>query len=566
MPKVPSHQPPQSAPARLSVLLVGAVFLIIALPRLLIIDQSATADETKWVARAVNFSTALASGDFTNTYQSEHPGVTTMWAGTAGLRALIPALAAQQPGQLEPYELDNVLTAIGYTPLQALVAGRRVMVLFNSLALALVFAYTWLLYDLQTALLAAVFGALSPFLVAHTHLMHLDGLAGSLMVLSLLAFLGFIKREKKFDLLLSGIAAGLAWLTKTPALILGPIMLAITLLAMRRGGSRTTPTHTTRSLIFALTLWAAAAVLTFVLLWPAMWSSPLGTLEHILGEALLYAGGGHGDPVFFNGTIYSDGRIPASIFYFYPLTYLWRSTPVILLGLALLVPALWYRWPPLGGSTTRESVLALLLYALIFTTFMTLGDKKFDRYLIPVYPALYVAAAAGWVGLARRLSLYFSISSLAYLVLGLVAIWQFQSFVNVYPYPLSYYNPLLGGGSRAPQVMQIGWGEGLDAAGRYLSDKANARSRASVGEQMTVASWYRSALAYYFDGNTISINAEVTPGELEAIHTADYVVIYLHQWQRNVPAELLEEFATRAPEHIIEINGMEYARIYDLRP
>ncbi|MFN2140498.1 MAG: ArnT family glycosyltransferase [Candidatus Promineifilaceae bacterium] len=562
--EIPSQQLRPSAPALLSGLLVGAVFLIITLPRLLIINQSATADETKWVARAANFSTALSSGDLANTFQSEHPGVTTMWAGTVGLRLLIPGLAAQQPGQLEPYELDNILQEHGYTPLQALVAGRQVMVLFNSLALTLVFAYTWQLLDMQTALLAAVLGALSPFFVAHTHLMHLDGLAGSLMILSLLAFLSFIKREKKFDLLLSGIAAGLAWLTKTPAMGLGPIMLAITLVMLIWDGSRTIPTHTTRSLIFALSLWTTAAVLTFVLLWPAMWTSPLGTLEHILGEALLYAGGGHGDPVFFNGTIYSDGRIPASIFYYYPLTYLWRSTPGVLLGLALLVPALWYRWPPLDGRSARKSVFALLLYVLIFTIFMTLGDKKFDRYLIPVYPALYVVAAAGWVGLARRLSFHFSVSSLAYLVLALVAIWQLQSFVSVYPYPLSYYNPLLGGGSRAPQVMQVGWGEGLDAAGRYLSDKAGSRSPAS--EKMTVASWYRSALAYYFNGDTISINADVTPGELEAIHAADYAVIYLHQWQRNLPADLLEEFAARTPEHTIEINGMEYARIYDLQP
>jgi hypothetical protein len=41
------------------------------------------------------------------------------------------------------------------------------------------------------------------------------------------------------------------------------------------------------------------------------------------------------------------------------------------------------------------------------------------------------------------------------------ALWTF-------PYYLSYYNPLMGGPRKAPQVMQIGWGEGLDQAGRYL--------------------------------------------------------------------------------------------------
>ena len=81
---------------------------------------------------------------------------------------------------------------------------------------------------------------------------------------------------------------------------------------------------------------------------------------------------------------------------------------------------------------------------------------------------------------------------------------------------------------------------------------------------MTVASWYRSVLAYHFDGDTISINAELAPQEKAAIEAADYAVLYIHQWQRYVPPDLLDEFAGRVPEHTIEINGLEYARIYDL--
>ena len=217
--------------ARLSsLLLLVGVFLTIAIPRWLVVSQTATEDETKWVARAANFSVALSNGELAHTFQSEHPGVTTMWAGTLGLKTLFPNYAVQQPGQLEPYKVDLFLLSHGYTPLQALAAGRRLMVLFNALALTIVFVYARRLLDLQTALLAATFSALSPFLAAHTHLMHLDGLASSLMVLSLLAFLSYTKRQRKHDLLLAGIAAGLAWTTKTPAFAIGPILLLITLM------------------------------------------------------------------------------------------------------------------------------------------------------------------------------------------------------------------------------------------------------------------------------------------------------------------------------------------------
>jgi hypothetical protein len=546
------------------LLLVG-VFLTIALPRWLVVSQTATEDETKWVARAANFSVALSIGDLAGTYQSEHPGVTTMWAGTLGLKKLFPDYAAQRPGQLAPYEVDLFLLANGYTPLQALVSGRQLMVLFSALVLTLVFVYARRLLSLQTALLSAAFAALSPFLAAHMHLMHLDGLAGSLMVLSLLAFLSYADRQRKLDLLLSGIAAGLAWLTKTPAFILGPILLFITLLMIWINGKNGRMDWTAvRGPLLSLLVWALLGLSTFILFWPAMWVEPLDSLNRILQDALGYAGGGHGTPVFFNGTIYKDGRIPASVFTFYPLTYLWRSTPVVLLGLGMAVPAFWRRWSPLDRSTARNTVMALLLYTFLFTLFMTLGNKKFDRYLIPVFPALHLISAAGWVGLARRfIDRWFAKPSrralLFILILGMLVGWQFLSLRSVFPYYLSYYNPILGGSRRAPLVMQIGWGEGLDAAGRYISAKPGSN-------ELSVASWYPSALNYYFDGEKIPIKPDLSPAEEAAILAADYAVVYIHQWQRAVPSTLLDEFATLDPEHTIEINGLEYARIYDLRP
>ncbi|MFN2136387.1 MAG: glycosyltransferase family 39 protein [Candidatus Promineifilaceae bacterium] len=534
-----------------NLLLAAAVFLLLALPRWLISAQYATADETKWVARAANFAYALYHGSLADTYQSEHPGVTVMWAGAAGLTALFPGYASAAPGPLEPYELDQFLQQQGYTPLQALVAGRKVMIALNALALTLLFFYARRLLGHTAAILAAAFMAFSPFLIAHTQLMHLDGLAGSLMLLSLLAFLAYAADRRVLDLLLAGIVAGLAWLTKTPAFILGPILLVIALLLARRQAAR--------PVLTAYLLWAVIGAITFLLFWPVMWSSPISTMQRILAGALSYAGGGHADPVFFNGIIYDDGRIPAQIFSFYPLTYLWRSTPVIVIGLVLLAPALWRRWPPLDQARPRGATSILLLYALLFTLFMTLGDKKFDRYLLPIYPTLQLVAAVAWTALiqtaARR---WFDgrVSRLAAgLLLGLVAVWQLVSLQRVFPYPLSYYNPLLGGSARAPQVMQIGWGEGLDAAGRYLSQKPDS-------SDLVVAGWYRSALAYYFDGQTLSINAEMSPEEVAAVEAADYAVLYIHQWQRGVPPALLAKFADRQPEEVIEINGLEYARIY----
>ena len=544
-------------------LVLVAVIAALLLPRWLAVSQSATIDESKWVARAANFSYALSHSQLADTYQSEHPGVTVMWAGTLALKVLFPKYSSLAPGLLAPHELDQFLKQQGYTPLQALVAGRQVMLLFNVLALVLIFLYARRLLGLPTALLSAVFSAFSPFFAAHTHLMHLDGLAGSWMVLSLLAFLSYDAGHNKRDLLLSGSAAGLAWLTKTPAFVLGPTIVIIAGLLYWANRQKKQATAV-RDLLSSLLIWTLSGLITFVLLWPAMWVEPVHTFQRIIQETLSYAGGGHGEPVFFNGAIYSDGRIPARVFYFYPLTYLWRSTPVVLSGLPLVLLALWQRWSPLDGRRARNTILSLLAYAFFFMLFMTLGDKKFDRYLIPVYPALHLASAAGWISLSGWLKRRWAAERnnkrlYSALLIGILAAWQLWALSRAYPYYLSYYNPLLGGNRRAPQVMQIGWGEGLDAAGRYLNAKAERND-------LVVASWYRSALAYYFDGETISINAELSPEAEAAIQSADYAVIYIHQWQRDVPATLLDQVESLTPEQIITINGLEYARVYDLQP
>ena len=94
--------------------------------------------------------------------------------------------------------------------------------------------------------------------------------------------------------------------------------------------------------------------------------------------------------------------------------------------------------------------------------------------------------------------------------------------------------------------MQIGWGEGIDQAARYLNNKPNS-------ENFRVDSWYFEGSFSYFYNPTYSLFPD-----------ADYAVIYAHQWQRSTPRELLAYISERTPEHTIWINGIEYVRIYKI--
>jgi hypothetical protein len=82
-----------------------------------------------------------------------------------------------------------------------------------------------------------------------------------------------------------------------------------------------------------------------------------------------------------------------------------------------------------------------------------------------------------------------------------------------------------------------------------------------------VASWYVTCFGPYFSGNVrgIPLETELGDAEVEDLLASDYVVVYIHQWQRQMPRPLLEALSLQAPEHRVVINGLEYVRIYQGR-
>ena len=67
--------------------------------------------------------------------------------------------------------------------------------------------------------------AFDPFHIALSRMLHIDGTEANFVCLALLAFLAYLLggRQRRY-LILSGVAAGLAWLTKVPALFLAPFV------------------------------------------------------------------------------------------------------------------------------------------------------------------------------------------------------------------------------------------------------------------------------------------------------------------------------------------------------
>jgi 4-amino-4-deoxy-L-arabinose transferase-like glycosyltransferase len=570
--------------------------LIVRLPAL---GQFLTPDEFLWVDRSRNFLAGLLNQAFACessigpggigqaaglacTLRTGHPGVTTMWTGSLGI--LLRYLADGAPGSLFDYAVS-----LSTNPLDArLIAPERLpSVLFVSLSVALT---AWLVgrlfRDRWVGVVAGLLLALDPFHAALSRVIHHDALATTFMTVSLLAALMYWTRHgSRRWLLASGICGGLAFLSKSSSLFLNPFILMLSIWSLaghRARAGRLSWRLVLRTLGDGL-LWLACAVITFFACWPAMWVVPVDAVLTIFTMGAKYAGGGHAKGNYFLGIVSND---PGALFY--PVTWLLRSSPPVWLGLATLAwsairrrrggaPTDETAFPPdsksgashspgllselglvAGRRPTVAPILWLLLgYAVLFVAFMTFGEKKQDRYILPIYPVVIIVAAAGLVEIvkmlrqgARRGGMVLRFAP--QLLLVLILLVQGFLIVSNYPYYFTYYNPVLGGIRGAERMVTIGWGEGLDQAAAYLNQKPAA-------DQLRVAAWYQSTFAPFFRGEAISYSKE--KGKALA---GSYTVFYVNQLQRRFPDdELFRYFEDRyQPEVVIPLKGLPYVVIY----
>ncbi|MCB0127804.1 MAG: hypothetical protein KDE58_36315, partial [Caldilineaceae bacterium] len=388
-------------------------------------------------------------------------------------------------------------------------------------------------------------------------------------------------------LMVSAVATALAVLTRSPGIFLLPFAALVVFLQWLRSlwQDHAVPSapvenqgnvkRTTTFLLTCFALWLLVAAVTFVLLWPAMWVAPVTTVREVFSAANDYAEAGHDDPIFFNGLIYNGDPGAA----FYPVTLLWRTTPVVWLGLVLalglLLPAITNRWgqtnSPASAATVRlprfmrhlykptgvfQPSLLLVLFVIGFWLLMNLGAKKFDRYLLPVYPALDLLAGLGVATVGGQLAQRWLPRFKAYgqpAVIAVFVLVQAGLSLPHYPYYLTYYNPVMGGGKAAVNVMQIGRGEGANLAAEYLNQQTASRGQQSA----TAASAFPNGpFSYFFAGRTV-------PPTYWPL--ADYAVLYTQDVQRQMPsARQVAWLAAQEPLTAITLQGIPYARIYDL--
>ena len=541
----PDDAPSAGAPSRFSRLLPFLLFFLSLLARSAALGRYITPDEPTWVYRSLQFREALLAGNWGGTLVAGHPGVITTWLGALAMSiqmlfsaeareayAWLAKIAFLTPDNVEAFKRLAIF----------LDGGRLALMLVNSLGIVGIYSLVKRLWGDKVALLAGVFLALDPFLAGLSGLLHVDGLSATFVTLSLLALaVGVRPRESEpaerrvlVWPALAGLMAALAVLSKTPTLLLLPVSGLALLWPLVRDRRISTRARLTTFLVRSVA-WGTAFLATMLILFPALWVSPAAVLGTVGGSANRHLDEALRETFFLGRVAFVHGPL------FYPIVLLWRLSPIV-----------WLAVLPLGWIVARRkneaepaahydvfSILLLVAWVLLFLVLITSAAKKFDRYILPVVPAVLVLAALIWSQLATRRP-----SAAKAITITAIAV-QSLFWLVFAAWPLMAYNPLVGGPRTAVNVLPVGWGEAVSVAGGRLGDSA-ADDRA--------ISPIAPALAPFFAGRTLVEGYDDSA-------TADYVILTAGSLQID-PSGSARQIEGQELVETIHFGGLDQGWIY----
>ena len=341
-----------------------------------------------------------------------------------------------------------------------LLVARLPNLFLGTLLVGLIGRWAYRLWGKGSALVGMALAGLDPNLVAHSSLATTDIPATFFMALTLYLLWEYTGSPSLGLLVGVGISAGLALASKYSGLLaLGLIELLLLwpvlpgrLLPWREahdGTKQQTRSGVVTAVLSALVVFCLTALVLDVAYRGEGFSS------FYAGLRTQWAHRSSGHPAFFLGQYSREGW-----WLYFPLAFLIKTPVGSLLAMAGSVLLL-----RTGRPFGRREVLLVLVPALLYFAAMMLARVNIGlRYVLPVYPLLFVAASRlatvqfprAWLGPA--------------LLAGGVAATGVSSLLTA-PHQLAYFNELVGGpraGCRYLSDSNLDWGQDLKGLKAYM--------------------------------------------------------------------------------------------------
>ena len=419
--------------------------------------NSQTVDEATHLAAGYSY---LATGDFR--LDPEHPSF------IKELQALPLFLVYRLPFNPDPqqwrdadsYRIGHDLLYKSIISADQMLAWSRLPNLFlGALLVALIGWWAYRLWGSLAALLAMALASLEPNLVAHSSLVTTDLGVALFIFLTVYLLWEYLNLPTWGRLAATGIATGLALISKFSALLLIPALGVIIALPIFVGGEpfvlppKKKQIDLWQKIIQAGALFLIILFFAFLTIPPVYWFQGYNPWSFGLLQFLAIAEDGR--PAFLMG-----GYSPQGWWTYFMVSFLIK-TPI---GSLILITASLIFYRAGRPLTWREATYLLVPVLIIFIATTQAKVNIGIRHILPVYPFLFVLAS-------RLATVRFRDGWLAQFFITLPVLFTAVSAVRAAPHQLAYFNEIVGGpdqGYRYLADSNLDWGQDLRGLKAYM--------------------------------------------------------------------------------------------------
>ncbi|MFH1565757.1 MAG: glycosyltransferase family 39 protein [bacterium] len=489
---------------------------MVSLEKIFLISPLIQINTVDWVERSARFYTNLLSGNYIDTFQKYHPGVTLMW---------VVGFCEKVYRKFNYYE-DTVLNYRSF-PNFIFLTG-LVLLFIYCLSLFLSFLILKKHFGKLFAFFVCFFMLFEPFLFGFTYSVSPDSLVVAFSFLTLvLIFDSFYGTENKWSkYIFVGVSAGFLVLTKITLLIIFPVILFYSIL-----------NKAIKNKLVGILGVLITALLTFIIFFPAMWVNPIDTVLKIFRDGLIDAPlRDYSGPIISN---WVSGNIFIKKFLSYPIYYIFRISPF---GFMFSILGLLVFFKKFFTKSLKSFVWLISIFLLVYFLSIALPNKQIYKYVLPLFIGNAVFSALGIVFLVRT----FKKHSFKTVLISSIIFLQLIYFWFSFPKFLLTYNPLVGGSSVASYFLVPDFeSTGFYEASLYINAK-------NLPDTITIATYPNKSLEPL-------TNLTVLDGRVSK--NADYSLVpYLYRY----PYGKLLDISTGCflPEKEFIYRGKEYLVLY----
>lgn len=398
-------------------------FFIFFIPRFIGLGKDVYGiDAYLWDMRSDKFVEAVLTGNFIETNQKYHPGVTVMWLSGFS-KKLYRILFEMKRGYSPMIEKGVVYPEQFFQNL--FVASFPLVIVISSVLALTVFLLYKIGVNKKLLLFFTILLSLEPFFLGISRFFHLTGLEATFGFAIIVTGYYYTKNSKFWVILLMSLYFALGFLTKTSMMVFMPFF-GLVMFA----GFFVEKKDFTNAFIKSISAFVQTLVIGVILIflfWPALWVAPFYIVQDVYRSGIR-------DRAFVDNP--SPSLTHNKYLYYYEMFFL-RSTALILIGYIGSTVILVFNKVKTNKFLLTMSVLFVPYYAFV----MALPSKQIDRYAAVLFPFAVLAASFFYHYIYTKLKKRsFKIAYISILVLYLFTIqWVY------YPNYSSPISELFGG-------------------------------------------------------------------------------------------------------------------------